>query len=35
MSLLEAPRVDARYHGGHLFVEAPRPIHFPSEESLA
>ena len=34
MSLLEAPRVDARYHGGHLYVEAPRPIHFPSEESL-
>ena len=34
MALIEAPRVDPRFFGGHLYVEAPRPVHFPVQESL-
>lgn len=28
----DAPRVDPRRHGGHLYVEVPEPLEFPAEE---
>ena len=32
LELFDAPRVDPRRYGGHLYVEVPEPLEFPAEE---